>query len=205
MQETLSTKFVTPEIICSYPKLFTAEDKFNSGTEKYSLSIPIKKEDKESLARIQQCVVNAAVNKWGEKARGLQGLKLPMTDSTGSSRADDPVYKDTFYFSAKSTRRPGVVGPDMQPIIDQEDIYPGCIVRASMNFYGYDWSGKKGVAVGLSNVMKVRDGDKIGGGSNAQDDFAEFAYTPASQTNAPVAPPLPAVDIFSGGAEDTPF
>lgn len=189
-----NTKFVTPEIICSYPALFRAEDPFNSGQPKFSLSIAIKKEDKESLAAIQQCIINAAVNKWGEKKKDLKGLALPLTDSDTTDRADDPVYSGTYYFNAKSNKRPGVVGPDLKLIMDEEEVYPGCIIRASMSFYGYDFNNKKGIAVGLQNVMKVRDGDKIGGGSKAEDDFAEFAMT----NNAP-AGNTGGVDMFASG------
>lgn len=191
-----NTKFVTPEIVCSYPALFVAEDPFNSGQPKFSLSIPIKKDDKEALANIQQCIVNAAVNKWGEKKKDLKGLTLPLADADQTDRADDPIYSGTYYFNAKSNKRPGVVGLDLQPIMDEDEIYPGCIIRASMTFYGYDFNNKKGIAVGLQNVMKVRDGERIGGGSSAESDFA--GYIPAGM-NAPSN----GVDMFA--SSNNPF
>jgi hypothetical protein len=196
MTEKFNTKFVTPEIVCSYPALFEAEDPFNSGQPKYSLSIPISKDDKESLSQIQQCMINAAVNKWGEKAKSLKGLALPLTDSDTSNRDEDPVYANTYYFNAKSNKRPGVVDQALKPVMDEEEVYPGCIVRASMSFYGYDFNNKKGIAVGLQNVMKVRDGERIGGGSRAEDDFSEFATTQSSNADAGN------VDIFN---QETPF
>ena len=194
-----NTKFVTPEIVCSYPALFTAEDPLNSGQPKYSLSIPIKKEDKQALSEIQQCIINAAVNKWGEKKKDLKGLALPLTDADASDRADDPVYAGTYYFNAKSNKRPGVVGVDLKPLMDEEEIYPGCIIRASMTFYGYDFNNKKGIAVGLQNVMKVKDGERIGGGSSAESDFADFAV--ATSNASPGNPG--GVNVF--GSEETPF
>jgi len=194
MTDTTSynTKFVTPECVCSYPALFVAEDPFNSGSPKFSLSIAIKKEDKESLAAIQQCIVNAAVNKWGEKKKDLKGLTLPLTDADSSGRADDPIYRGSYYFNAKSNKRPGVVGPDLRPIMDEDEVYPGCIIRASMTFYGYDFNNKKGIAIGLQNVMKVRDGERIGGGTSAESDFS--GYVPASM-NAPTGE----VNMFAEG------
>jgi hypothetical protein len=59
--------------------------------------------------------------------------------------------------------------------MDVEDISPGCIIRASVNFYAYDFKGKKGVACGLQNVMKVKDGEAIGGKTMPEEDFGEFA------------------------------
>lgn len=180
MTETLKTKIVTPEIICSFPYLFTVSDY----TGKYGLSIPIPKENEEAIANIKACIENAAENKWGRKARAEIGKKIesPLRDGD-TEKADDEVYRGTIFFSANSNKKPGVVDKALQPILDQDDIYPGCIVRVSVNFYAYDFKGKKGVACGLQNVMKVRDGEAIGGISKAEDDFAEFADT-SFDTNA---------------------
>ena len=174
MTEALKTKIVTPEIICSFPYLFTVSDY----TQKYGLSIPIPKTDTDSIEKIKVCICNAAENKWGKKARVEVGKKIesPLRDGD-AERDDDEVYSGTVFFSANSNKRPGVVDKALQPIISPEEIYPGCIIRASINFYAYDFKGKKGVACGLQNVMKVRDGEVIGGRSRAEDDFADYSDT----------------------------
>ncbi len=174
MTETLKTKIVTPEIVCSFPYLFEV----SSYTEKYGLSIPIPKQDEAAIANIKNCIGNAAENKWGKKARAEIGKKIesPLRDGD-TEKEEDEIYQGTIFFSANSNKKPGVVDKAIQPIMDQDEIYPGCIIRASINFYAYDFKGKKGVACGLQNVMKVRDGEAIGGKAKAEDDFAEFADT----------------------------
>jgi len=169
----LPTKFITPEIVCSYPSLFEARENL-SGALKFSLSCPIPKADKKSLLEIKQCIVNAAVNKWGEKAKDLKGIVSPMNDADEKGK-DDEIYANTYYFNANSNTRPGVVDKSLKPIMAAEEVYPGCMVRASVNFYATDVGGQKRVAVGLNNVMKVADGEQIGGKADAALDFGAFA------------------------------
>ena len=44
--------------------------------------------------------------------------------------------------------------------------------RASINFYAFNSNGNKGIACGLNNLQKIRDGEPLGGKSRAEDDFA---------------------------------
>lgn len=172
MTEKLNTKYVTPEITCSFPYLFEV----SSYTGKYGLSIPIPKDQGDELKKIRTLIGNAVENKWGKKDRAEIGKKIasPLRDGD-EEKGEDEVYQNTIFFSANTEKRPGVVGPDLKPLMDMDDIYPGCIIRASVNFYAYDFKGKKGVACGLQNVMKVKDGEPLGGKSNPEDDFGEFA------------------------------
>jgi hypothetical protein len=174
MTEKLTTKYVTPEIVCSFPYLFEKSDY----TEKYGLSIPIHKDNEDEIKKIKAMIGNAAENKWGKKARAEIGKKIasPLRDGD-DEKPEDEVYANTVFFSANSSKRPGVVDKALQPIMEMDDIYPGCIIRASVNFYAYDFKGKKGVACGLQNVMKVKDGEQLGGKSKAEDDFADFVDT----------------------------
>ena len=170
-KELLTTKVVTPEIICSFPYLFEKSDY----TGKYGMSIPIPESDKEFIKKLKTLIGNAAENKWGKASRQKIGKKIVSPLRSGNDeKEDDEVYQNTVFFSANSSKRPGVVNKAVEPILDQDEIYPGCIVRASVNFYGFDYKGKEGIACGLQNVMKVRDGEPIGGISNPEDDFDEF-------------------------------
>ena len=57
---------------------------------------------------------------------------------------------------------------------DEEEMYSGCYVYASVNFYAYNTSGNKGIAAGLNNVLKVADGEPLGGRSSAEAEFADM-------------------------------
>jgi hypothetical protein len=40
-----------------------------------------------------------------------------------------------------------------------------------MSFYAYNFNGNRGIACGLNNIQKVRDGERLGTHSSAADDF----------------------------------
>ena len=45
--------------------------------------------------------------------------------------------------------------------------------RASINFYAFNSNGNKGIACGLNNLQKIKDGEHLGGKMSAEDDFAD--------------------------------
>lgn len=77
------------------------------------------------------------------------------------------------YAKASSFAKPGVVAADrVTPIEDREAFYPGCYARASVTAYAYD-NVSKGVAFGLSNLMFVKDGERLDSRTDPTEDFGE--------------------------------
>lgn len=103
----------------------------------------------------------------------LSTLKTPLRDGD-TERPDDPAYANSYFVNANSITAPGVVDADRQPIIDTSEVYSGVYGRASINFYAYATKTAKGIACGLNNLMKVKDGEPLGGHSRAEDDFADI-------------------------------
>ena len=60
---------------------------------------------------------------------------------------------------------------DRQPILERSEVYSGVYGRASINLYAFNSTGNKGIACGLNNLQKIRDGEPLGGKSRAEDDF----------------------------------
>ncbi len=60
---------------------------------------------------------------------------------------------------------------DRQPILTRSEMYSGVKGRASISFYAYNVNGNRGIACGLNNLQKIRDGEPLGGKSRAEDDF----------------------------------
>lgn len=86
-------------------------------------------------------------------------------------RPDDPVYANAYFINANSSTAPGIVDADRQQIIDRSEVYSGVYGRASINLYAFNTNGNKGIACGLNNLQKIRDGEPLGGKSRAEDDF----------------------------------
>lgn len=68
---------------------------------------------------------------------------------------------------------PGIVDADRQPILEHSEIYSGIYGRASITFYAFNTKTSRGIACGLQNVQKLRDGEPLGGHSSAEEDFAD--------------------------------
>lgn len=150
----------------------------NGGTPKYSVSLIIPKSDKVTIAKIK-AAIQAAYKEGEAKLKGsgrsvppLAALKTPLRDGD-AERPDDPAYANAYFVNANSTTAPGIVDADRQEIIDRSEVYSGVYGRASINFYAFNSNGNKGIACGLNNLQKIRDGEPLGGKSRAEDDFAE--------------------------------
>lgn len=149
----------------------------NGGTPKYSVSLIIPKSDTKTIAKIK-AAIEAAYREGESKLKGngrtvppLATLKTPLRDGD-VERPDDPTYANAYFMNANNSSAPGIVDADRQPIIERSEIYSGVYGRASVNFYAFNTNGNKGIACSLNNLQKIRDGEHLGGKSNAEDDFA---------------------------------
>lgn len=149
----------------------------NGGTPKYSVSLIIPKSDTKTIAKIK-AAIEAAYHEGEGKLKGngrtvppLATLKTPLRDGD-VERPDDPTYANAYFMNANNSSAPGIVDADRQPIIERSEIYSGVYGRASVNFYAFNTNGNKGIACSLNNLQKIRDGEHLGGKSNADEDFA---------------------------------
>ena len=76
------------------------------------------------------------------------------------------------FINANSSTAPGIVDADCNPILDRSEVYSGVYGLASINMYAFNSNGNKGIACGLNNLQKIRDGEPMGSRSRAEDDFA---------------------------------
>ena len=167
-----TTKVVTGIVRLSYANIWEPAS-VNGGTPKYSVSLIIPKSDTKTIAAIN-AAVDAAIKqgaaKFGGKIPNKAALKLPLRD--GDTEREDEAYKDSYFVNANSTTAPQIVDRAVQPILDRSEVYSGCYARVSINFYAFNTNGNKGIACGLGNIQKVRDGEPLGGKTSAADDFA---------------------------------
>lgn len=141
------------------------------GGQKYSVSAIIPKSDTDTMDKIKQAIEYAkenAIQKWG--GRIPNNLRSPIHDGD-EEKPDNPIYQNCYYINAKSKEAPQVVDENVEPIIDQTQVYSGCSGNISIIFYGYNFSGNKGVAAGLGNIQKLEDGEPFGGPISAKEDF----------------------------------
>lgn len=150
----------------------------NGGSPKYSVSLIIPKSDTATIKKIE-AAIEAAYKEGEAKLKGngrsvpaLSVLKTPLRDGD-AERPDDEAYANAYFVNANSSTAPGIVDADRQPILERSEVYSGVYGRASINFYAFNSNGNKGIACGLNNLQKIRDGEPLGGKSRAEDDFAD--------------------------------
>ena len=145
----------------------------NGGAEKYSVSVLIPKSDTETVSAINAAIdaaIEEGVAKFGGKKPNKAAIKLPLRD--GDVERDDEAYKGHWFINANSTTAPQIVDRQVKPILDRSEVYSGCYARVSLNFFAFNSNGNKGIACGLNNLQKIRDGEPLGGKSSAASDFA---------------------------------
>ena len=167
-----TTKVVTGIVRLSYANVWEPAS-INGSKPKYSVSLIIPKGDTKTIADIN-AAIDAAIQegaaKFGGKIPNKAALKLPLRD--GDIERDDEAYKGSYFGNANSTTAPEVVDRSLQRILDRNEVYSGCYARVSINFYAFNSNGNRGIACGLGNIQKVRDGEPLGGKTSAADDFA---------------------------------
>ncbi|RMD03217.1 DUF2815 family protein [Clostridium autoethanogenum] len=164
-----NTKVVIPGRL-SYANVWEAKS-INGSDPKFSVSIIIPKNDKKAVAAIQKAIDEAkkeGISKFGGKIP--KNLKTPLRDGD-IDRVDDPSYKNSYFINANSKDAPQIVDAKVQPILDRSEVYSGCYGKVSVTFYAFNVNGNRGIAAGLGNVQKLRDGESLGGHSRAEDDF----------------------------------
>ena len=167
------TKVVTGVARLSYANVWEPKS-INGGAEKFSVSLIIPKSDTKTIAAIN-AAVDAAIEegrgKFGGKIPNKAALKLPLRDGD-IDRPDDEAYADSYFVNANSNSAPEIVDKALNSIMSRSEVYSGIYARVSINFYAFNSNGNRGIACGLGNIQKIRDGEPLGSRSNAADDFA---------------------------------
>ena len=159
----------------SYANVWEAKS-INGGTPKFSVSLIIPKTDTVTVQKIK-AAIQAAYEEGQAKLKGngrtvppLTAIKTPLRDGD-TERPDDPAYAGSYFINANSATAPGIVDADRNPIMDRSEVYSGVYGRSSINLYAFNSNGNRGIACGLNNLQKIRDGEPLGGKPRAEDDF----------------------------------
>ncbi len=170
----MTDNILTPEFRVSFPYLFRPSKPMqDGGVPKFTITMLFPKD--ADLSALKAAAENALHERWGtDPKKWPNNLRSPFHDQ---GEKDFEGYEEGAKFiTATSIQRPGLVDAQVQAIIDESEFYPGCYARATVRAFAYPKPGQTGmtpgVAFGLQNVQKTRDGDSLGGRTRPQDDFA---------------------------------
>jgi hypothetical protein len=178
------TALISPPLILESSALFTprvSKMKPNDAPNYYARLLA----SAATMAHPEWKAMEDAVHQLGKEHFGADYTKLVKG---GQFRS--PIRRDTDgkgwpddidgFLNVKSGAdyKPVVVGRDALPIMDQAEIYPGCIVRVTLRIYAYGGKGTSynpGISFGLNNVQKLGDGPRL---ATARGDGSEFGKLP---------------------------
>ena len=179
--QTSFTRLTTPVFRMSFPNLFKPSAMDENSVPKYGLCAvwtPSKFTEKDKKLWKEML---RALDAESQTAFKIPWKRLPSSFKTGLRDGAEKNHlggfgEGTRFANLTSKMRPGVVDRDRNPIsIDlgnDDEVYPGCYCRATINVYSYNNKGK-GVAFGLFNVQKIADGERLDNRVDAADDFDE--------------------------------
>ena len=173
-----AVNIMTPEFRASFVNVFRPGKPVQEGQEpKYSIvllfepGLDLSKPAYGTLVSLKQAAMDAIVDKWGpDKVSWPTGLRLPFRKQ--GEKKYDGYTEGGIYMTSTSKQKPGLVDASNTDIIDEHEFYSGCYARATVRAFAYDKAGNRGVAFGLQNVQKLRDGDPLSGRMKAQDEFS---------------------------------
>lgn len=166
-----SRKIITPVGRASFVHVFQPRTN-DSGKLEYTMSMIFDKDT--DISELKALVKEAIMEKWGNKPP--KNLKFPIKKGNDMDTDKYPEYKNKIVINTKSVNfPPGVINRKNQPIIDPNEFYSGAYCVASLVAYSFEHkTGGKGVAFGLQNIMKIKDGEPLISRGKAEDDFASI-------------------------------
>ena len=182
----MTTRVVTDKVRFSFCNVCSPRRNEFNGKDEFSTQILVAKSDTATVAALKAAAKAALATKWGDKvpAKVRNPLRDGDTETKGDGSALGPEYKNHFFMTVKSSKRPGIIDSSGVELLGHDDVASGDWGRVSLNAYAYDAAGNKGVSFGLNNVQLMNKGESLGGGRpSAAADFGVATSTAA----APVA------------------
>ena len=154
------------------------EPKSVNGSEaKYSVSCVFPKSNQELVNKVNAAIEAAKElgrdKKWGGKIPAGPNFKTPLRDGD-IERSDDENYKGCFFINTNSKEAPQIVDRRVQPITDSMECGSGDYCNVTVNFYPFNANGNRGIAAGLGNIHKIKDGERLAGRTSAASDFDDL-------------------------------
>lgn len=166
------TKVTTGKVRGSYVKVFRP-DIDDDGNKVWGLTLLVPKSDKSTIAAFEGAIEAAVEKKWGAKRPNGLYLTFRDGDDPKEGKDNDPAYKNHMFVAVKTKEPPGIVDAQRQEVLDASAFMSGDYCRCTLNAYGYDFKGKKGVSFGLNNIQVLEKGEALSSRARAEDDFDE--------------------------------
>ena len=166
----MSTKVVTGKVRFSYCHIFEPQEPQGGGDPKYSVTLLIPKSDTATLGKIKAAIAEARENYCKRNGANSLPAKPNHTLHDGDGMRDNgeefgPECKGCYVITVSSKQKPVIVDSFRNPITDPGEVYSGCYANVKVAFFAFSNSGNNGISVALNVIQKVKDGERLSGGS----------------------------------------
>lgn len=170
----MNTKVVTGKVRFSFCHIFEPQESQEGGDPRYSVTLLIPKADTATLGKIKEAMAGARENFCAKNGANALPQRPVHTLHDGDGQRDNgedfgAECKGCWVITASSKQKPVIVDAQRNLITDPTEVYSGCYGRASINFFGYNSHGKKGISAGLLSIQKLHDGEPFGTVGSADD------------------------------------
>ena len=148
------------------------------------------------VARIQAAIHELATAEANGILKGvsIQSPKFwnPLRDGAEwlAEHPEAVEYSGCYFIKASSTSQPKAFYSDKQEIIDLSEVYSGCYCRGVIAPFAFN-NKSKGIGFFLNSVMKMQDGERLGGFTANPDDYDEAPQQVVPQQYAPPPTAVP--------------
>lgn len=170
----MSERIVLKNVRLSYPHLFRPES-FEGQDPKYGCVLIIRKDDPQ-IAKLKELIFKAGQEKWGNKIQtGKWPGNLHWPLKNGDDKADtNPEYEGCYFISPTSKQPVVLLDRAKRKLLEEDDkLYPGAYVNASLAVAAFDANMKKGVSIYLNGIQFFADGERLAG-HDATGDFDQL-------------------------------
>lgn len=174
MYQNLPNKTLTGEVRLSYVHLIEPYVSSNqpNGEPKYQVTLLIPKSDTVTKADIDSSIAAAVQTAVDKTWKGVRPPIIPTPIHDGDGVRQDgtpygPECKGMWVMTASRQAKDG--RPFLTEISNLRvealptEFYSGMYARCTVHFFGFNRAGKKGIGCALDGVVKLRDGESLGG------------------------------------------
>ena len=162
---------------------YDKDDEKKEGSKKCNGTAIVRKKDKKMVKKIKIAIKKAAVSRFGSEVK-MKSKKFiyPLRDADKEMENGDIAFtKDLvgcYFIKTTAYKLPGLVDQYNSPIEDREDreelLVSGYYYMFSITFKPFD-KKSNGVRAELNNLMFKKEGPRLDGGMDAEEEFGDFA------------------------------
>lgn len=149
----------------SYPHIFKPTN-FPGQEPKYAVTMLFPKTT--DLKDLKALAKEAIEQKWPDPTKRPKDLKHPFRDGD-VEKPDVTGYEGMVFIKASSLRKPPAFDENCQPLMSEDELYPGCYARALVQAFAYSTAGNNGVSFSLQGIQFVKDGEPFDGRPSDKD------------------------------------